>query len=82
MLRTALVGCASYDTKQIYFSDFDSFYTVLHEICHMYLYLVGIDELKEIEKELACDIFGRTIYQLMFENGDNILAKLKEFAYE
>jgi len=79
-LDTNAAGLAAYDENKAYFNGNDSYQTCLHEIFHFYIYRIGLRQQQSYTKEIACDLFAACISQLMAENGNDILERIKSFA--
>lgn len=78
-LKTALTGSSYACTGEIYFDGDDPFPVLMHEIAHIWLYRCGY-VVNSYSEEQMCSITGKMTDQLMLENGDDIIVKLKEFA--
>lgn len=57
-----------------------SFANLMHEFTELHIALSGVEYVKSFDKEVMCDIVGRVINQLIFENGVDVIAKLWEFS--
>jgi len=79
-LNTSACGYACFLENKAYFDGYDPFWTCLHEIMHFYINRVGLNQVGNYNEEVLCDISSRFITQLMLENGEDILQKIKQFA--
>ena len=80
VLKTQYAGLSKLYENKIYYDGEDSFPTLIHEITHFFLFLTGNGNREDYTEEQICRLISRTIYQLLLENGDDIIKKLKEFA--
>jgi len=67
------------DNKAYFINSTDGFLICLHEIFHYYIYRAGFDNLTSFSKENICDMFATCIDQLMLENGEDIIERIKQF---
>jgi len=79
-LEPRLCGISLTIKQEIYIDGSRPFTTLLHEIGHQYMTLTGRIENCQFNVEEFCDTYGFLIEQLMIENGDDIIKKLKIFA--
>jgi hypothetical protein len=79
-LKTECIGRSVFAENKAYIDGNEGFNTALHEIFHFYIHRSGFEQTENVTKEMACDMFATCFEQLIFENGDGILLKIKEFA--
>jgi hypothetical protein len=79
-LETQNTGIAIYAENTIYYDNQEPFQTILHEIFHFYIKRVGLNQMKQINIEVICDLFSSFIFQLICENGEDIMGKIKKFS--
>ena len=80
VLRPEYDGLARFSESKIYFDSDNKFPVLMHEITHFFLFLSANGSREDYTEEQICCIFGRMLYQLLLENGDDIIEKLKEYA--
>ncbi len=78
-LEPANDGLADYQNNKVYFNGYDSYNVCIHELLHFYLYFVGLGQMENFEVEIMCDICAKFISNLILDNGDDILYRIKTF---